>query len=821
MPDDPTSAPSRSRFWLWAMLLLICASAFLLVLVQGQSGVPFTKTVTLEAELKKSQQKGKNAYRVRVPKAMRAALTAARGRILENGKPLPHAVRAIRLVEKQGYGRYRIAGDYIYLSATDNSDPRTNGMVYELRAPRVIKPALFWLSLLGATAALFMLIRHRDPPPVLVPSRRLETALAGLLALIILVIWQQHHSDVSDGWLVVNGMPASDARGWVEVAQSLADGRGFNGGFEAHRGGYGVIVGAVFALIGGGSVAAAKYINVLLLTLAATLIFTFARSAFGSLVAWILLAAVLLGERYGILTQYTLTEPVGFAVGMIGLHQIYLAAAVNRPLHFLLAGIFLALSNITRPFTLLALPVFGLILLILAIRGRWGIKPFLLRTALYVGGAFLVFGPWVLKQKLAWNVATLDLNSAVMLYGAAQIPPEDSDGKRYLDSRHYEEGVQAGIAEGDRTASYHYFKDRYKETVANDPAEYFSYLRQCFVRFFEAPGLADPGVRASLGAAFFLALGWLAMRLRCAPLLLLGGTWPLVAPLLAKAPAAVVLAIAACLSVAGFGRRGRIAISLLAASLLGAGTLNAMVGNFALDRGTVFIEWITLLLCTTGIFALARIVARIFTVRLAETDSQLDQEPATLLGRYTPVALLAVLILGLGIIGVKTSFYKPADAAAWQLPATATAELLASARANDPNLPADDSAYFSSVIELGEFRHFAPANRDLGHFTRALEVRPFARTIVSATTGYREDDGMKKSQTINIPGDLRDRDQWHRNSRFALLGLKNIKEGTFLKTNRVVIDALLLAPIDTQTGQPDLNAMTSFSLPPDFPVAAP
>ncbi len=47
-------------------------------------------------------------------------------------------------------------------------------------------------------------------------------------------------------------------------------------------------------------------------------------------------------------------------------------------------------------------------------------------------------------------------------------------------------------------------------------------------------------------------------------------------------------------------RAARVAIAVLVATLFGAGVLNALVGNFALDRGSVFIEWIVFLLVARG-----------------------------------------------------------------------------------------------------------------------------------------------------------------------------------------------------------------------------
>ncbi len=53
--------------------------------------------------------------------------------LLENGKPLPHPHALHRLIREQGRGHYsHWTPSTLYFSASDSSDPRTNGKKYEL-----------------------------------------------------------------------------------------------------------------------------------------------------------------------------------------------------------------------------------------------------------------------------------------------------------------------------------------------------------------------------------------------------------------------------------------------------------------------------------------------------------------------------------------------------------------------------------------------------------------------------------------------------------------------------------------------------------------
>ena len=63
-------------------------------------------------------------------------------RLFENGKPLPGPANDLHDDIRQiGQGRYSFWHDYVYFSASDNSDPRTNGRSYEFSYPWPISDA--------------------------------------------------------------------------------------------------------------------------------------------------------------------------------------------------------------------------------------------------------------------------------------------------------------------------------------------------------------------------------------------------------------------------------------------------------------------------------------------------------------------------------------------------------------------------------------------------------------------------------------------------------------------------------------------------------
>ncbi len=88
--------------------------------------------------------------------------------VLEDGKPLPGPANVLHEdIRQVGLGRYSFWYDYVYFSASDNSDPPTNGRQYEVRGPVSIPAPLTWLiygmTVLMLGMAVFQTIRKNSP----------------------------------------------------------------------------------------------------------------------------------------------------------------------------------------------------------------------------------------------------------------------------------------------------------------------------------------------------------------------------------------------------------------------------------------------------------------------------------------------------------------------------------------------------------------------------------------------------------------------------------------------------------------------------------
>ena len=49
-------------------------------------------------------------------------------------------------------------GGYLFFSSSDNSDPRTNGMEYEIKWPHPIPPILQWVSYLASFVGIIVVL---------------------------------------------------------------------------------------------------------------------------------------------------------------------------------------------------------------------------------------------------------------------------------------------------------------------------------------------------------------------------------------------------------------------------------------------------------------------------------------------------------------------------------------------------------------------------------------------------------------------------------------------------------------------------------------
>jgi hypothetical protein len=146
-----------------------------------------------------------------------AELKPSQGIVLENGAAFPRALNASHgEIKKLGGGRYSFWGGVVYFSASDNSDPLTNGRAYAIRYPRSIGPFgacfLYAVALLLSASSVWYALKI---PPLLrwidrimcnaiAPPYFLLITLSGLTLGLSYAAYMNRHGMFSLGWKTVS-----------------------------------------------------------------------------------------------------------------------------------------------------------------------------------------------------------------------------------------------------------------------------------------------------------------------------------------------------------------------------------------------------------------------------------------------------------------------------------------------------------------------------------------------------------------------------------------------------------------------------------------
>src|SRR5581483_2709948 len=228
---------------------------------------------------------------------------------------------------------------------------------------------------------------------------------------------------------MISGVPISDARNWDALAVDFSQGQRWDaawGSWGARRPLYYVFMGSIFALTGP-SLLVTRAVHILLGTAATGLIFDLCRRLAGLPVACLvaLFQALLWANALAALT--TMTEPLGDFLAItaiwsfvVGVRHLADGIPRQRPWAFALAGLCLALSNLARPLTVLA--VLGLPLTAAAVRLGAGPprNPRRLRRALWVFVVTfaLTTAPWLGRQWVVYRIFALSDDAAETLFAA-------------------------------------------------------------------------------------------------------------------------------------------------------------------------------------------------------------------------------------------------------------------------------------------------------------------------------------------------------------------------------------------------------------------
>ncbi len=508
-------SPQASK--VWQALTVLSAVVSLGMLVQHFYGLPLTDTIPIGPDRMVEVQKAETGcYRWKVPQRYRNPVVDYRAVVLENGRPFSRCLNK-EDVENFKASHFFIRNYIVRFGTDDASDVRSNGKRYELRIPMRVRSEWLIATLALFTLSLTMSVQTKRPDWLARLPDLPDRLPAWVVAVAVILIGATDlvlHADRSFGPMLVKGLPESDAGGWLQLADHLAEGHGLDDAFGAQRPLYAVLLGTL-SLVAGHSLFVAKGLSVAFISLAAMGAFMLGRAMRAAWAGLGVAAFLTLDTDHLHLFHITLTETPGLTFGIISAGMLVWALRERSAWGCLLAGIVAGLGNLACGELLLAVPLN--VLLILGLGCFKILKPIspVRMAAFFSIGVLAMMLPWMGIQKYRYGIFTLSMNSAELLSGGA----DPVHGK--LDLAMHQEAKAKGLSNGNLAERYRYFSQRFAQDVKADPAGYLTRVAKASIESLRYLRTNDPMLRlllvlALLGAGLTGTLRWQAAQ----PLLL-------------------------------------------------------------------------------------------------------------------------------------------------------------------------------------------------------------------------------------------------------------------------------------------------------------
>ncbi|PKN28171.1 MAG: hypothetical protein CVU64_14580, partial [Deltaproteobacteria bacterium HGW-Deltaproteobacteria-21] len=238
-----------------------------------------------------------------------------------------------------------------------------------------------------------------------------------LLALLIRLLFYFFNQDLTFYQVSVSGVPFSDAKGWNDLAVSIADGRGMIGAFGGQRPLYPFLLASVYTWFGS-SFEVGKLLNVFASSLFVPFVFLIVEKIFNRLVG-LFVALFLILERGQLAFSLTMmSEPTGALFFALSFYLLLRAFERRDSLGFFMSGSFLALSNLSRPLTLFCILPFSVSIYLLLKKQSAGSRTIIHGLIPFALGLFLVTAPWIVRQKAVHGILTISDKTADSFYAA-------------------------------------------------------------------------------------------------------------------------------------------------------------------------------------------------------------------------------------------------------------------------------------------------------------------------------------------------------------------------------------------------------------------
>ena len=305
---------------------------------------------------------------------------------------------------------------------------------------------------------------------------------AAIMVRLIFLLQNPH----PNGFLIYRGSPVSDGATYTFKAISIAEGQGIPSAQQpALRPFYPITLACLYTWCGF-SLRAVTFLNIVIAGFTAALIYLCGARAFNRLCGLGAALFFAIDPSQLIQTPQAGTEPLGLLFFVASVYSTLRAFETHRTSLFLLSGLLIGLSNLTRTLTIFTLPFYAGLILFVGWRGR-GLKHASLQASVLVLGFAIVTIPWLMRQHRLYGIWSISDNIGEAIYAATSPTYQQwtPSVRRDADA----DGIPNTV--GDR---YRYFIHRAKENLRNDPG---FYLRNVGGALWEYANTFSPRSRAT------------------------------------------------------------------------------------------------------------------------------------------------------------------------------------------------------------------------------------------------------------------------------------------------------------------------------------
>ncbi len=703
----------------WRVAWVVMASVVFLQAAQQYFGLGFTAAVPVDtARIVKDGE----VYEWRLPHRYRNPLMTHRLILTENDRPMQRTEKVSGVLDRKN-GWCNVYRDLLRFVPLDGSDPRSNGRNYVAHLPRQFMGWTAMIPLLVLAGLTAVMIRQRGPVDAMQGPRSLLGWVLGL-SLAVGVLRVFGGGLYSDGTFVVGGLPESDASGWFQHGQGLAEGWGITTAFAGQRPFYGVLLSPLF-LLPGDPLVWIKLLHILLWASAGAGVYALGASLSSRAVGLGCAFALMAGETHLPHVQAVLTENPG--LGLAVLAALAFWGAIRKDSLWLLAvcGLLMGFGNLAAGATLLAVPPAAAVLLLFG-WSRGGLKPAFLWAGVFTIAVSTVFLPWMIRQKLVFDTFTPSLNSGALLRGGA-----DPVHKRMWAGMNDEPQKIGGLAPDDYGGEYRFHTKLFNQMVAENPIRYVKQVAGAWVDSFEFLRIADPGLRAA-GVLFLLGLGLWGVWSRgdavgLALALPMAGGWTL----LDKSVVIWLLLAALAIMLWATRREKRFWLVLFLITNLAAGTgLSGLAGNQTTSRMWQVLDWTAFLVLFAAMEWVwsggTGLLRRALRLRATGTSAATSGDFGVSMAVVASLVCLVATAFAVGRTAVGSG-----QGQIVKLGDTTKSDALARVRAGHPDSAVRQLADLNvALVRLTHLRYLQPAGYDTAHWMSHYGRRDFDRWVL-------------------------------------------------------------------------------------------